>query len=244
MIVREPLNAGEAAHATAVRDMFAGIAGRYDLLNHVLSLNIDKRWRRAVSASLADILDRPEAVVLDVACGTGDLSLELNKTGNASIIGTDFCRPMLTLAKEKSAGETKPVPYIEGDAMLLPFPDDQFEAVTIAFGLRNLSNVGSGLAELRRILKPGGRLAVLEFSSPIVPGFGHLFNFYFAHVLPRIGGAVSGSRGAYEYLPDSVARFPDQKNLAALIEKTGFSEVKYMNLTGGIAALHLGTKTI
>ena len=242
--MQEHLNASEAAHARAVRDMFAGIAGRYDLLNHVLSLNIDKRWRRAVSASLRDILDSPDAVVLDVACGTGDLSLELNRTGHARIVGTDFCRPMLARAKEKSGDESRHIPYIEGDALALPFSDDQFDAVTIAFGLRNLSNVDSGLVELRRILKNGGRLAVLEFSSPIVPGFGRLFNFYFAHILPRIGGAVSGSRGAYEYLPDSVAKFPDQKRLAALIEKTGFSEVKYTNLTGGIAALHLGTKTI
>lgn len=242
--MQEHLNADEAAHARAVRNMFAGIAGRYDLLNHLLSLNIDKRWRRKVSASLADILERPDAVVLDVACGTGDLSLELNRTGKARIVGTDFCRPMLVRAKEKSSEETREIPYIEGDALQLPFVDSMFDAATIAFGLRNLSNVGSGLAELRRILKPGGQLAVLEFSSPIVPGFGHVFNFYFAHILPRIGGAVSGSRGAYEYLPDSVAKFPDQKRLAALMEKTGFSEVKYTNLTGGIAALHLGTKRI
>jgi demethylmenaquinone methyltransferase / 2-methoxy-6-polyprenyl-1,4-benzoquinol methylase len=186
----------------------------------------------------------PQARVLDVACGTGDLALELNRNSTARIIGTDFCRPMLMRAKEKSAGEKCHIPYIEGDALMLPFADDQFDAVTISFGLRNLSNVGSGLAELRRILKPAGRLAVLEFSTPFVPGFGHLFNFYFSHILPRIGGAVSGSRGAYEYLPDSVAKFPDQKRLAALIEKTGFSEVEYTNLTGGIAALHLATKTI
>ena len=238
------INAKEAAHARAVRNMFAGIASRYDLLNHVLSLNIDKRWRRAVATELAEILDDPEAVVLDAACGTGDLSLELNKNAKARVIGSDFCRPMLELAHTKSANEQHLIPYLEADAMQLPFDDDQFDAVTIAFGLRNLANVADGLTELNRVLKKGGRLAVLEFSAPTVPGFGALFNFYFSHVLPRIGGAVSGSRDAYEYLPGSVAKFPDQKALAAMMELKGFSEVKFKNLTGGIAALHSGVKTI
>ena len=242
--MQNELTAKEAAHAKAVCEMFAGIAGRYDLLNHVLSLNIDKRWRRIVANELRQILDRPEAIVLDVACGTGDLSLELNKNAEAQIIGTDFCRPMLDFAKSKSLGETRSIPYVEGDAMGLPFDDGRFDAVTIAFGLRNLANIPDGLKELHRIIKPGGRLGVLEFSAPIVPGFGHLFNFYFSHILPRIGGAVSGSRGAYEYLPDSVAKFPNQKKLATLMETTGFAAVKYKNLTGGIAALHSGTKTI
>lgn len=237
------LNAKEAAHAKAVREMFAGIAGRYDLLNHVLSLNIDKGWRRRVSSELREILDDPDAVVLDVACGTGDLSLELNKSAKAKIVGTDFCRPMLTIANQKSKIENFQIPYIEGDAMGLPFADDSFDALTIAFGLRNLANVGEGLKELRRVLKPNGKLAVLEFSSPVVPGFGRLFNFYFSHILPRIGGAVSGSRGAYEYLPDSVSKFPNQKKLVEMIEATGFSQVKFSNLTGGIAALHTGSKT-
>lgn len=241
--MQNELNAKEAAHAKAVREMFAGIASRYDLLNHVLSLNIDKRWRRIVAEELREILDRPDAVVLDVACGTGDLSLELNRNSEAQVIGTDFCRPMLTFARSKSSAETHSIPYVEGDAMRLPFADDEFDAVTIAFGLRNLANVAGGLKELRRIIKPGGRLAVLEFSAPIIPGFGHLFNFYFSHILPRIGGAVSGSRGAYEYLPDSVSKFPNQKSLASLMETTGFAAVKYRNLTGGIAALHSGTKS-
>lgn len=231
----------EAAHAAAVREMFAGIAGRYDLLNHVLSLNIDKSWRRIVAAELGDILACDDAVVLDVACGTGDLSIELAKDAQAQVIATDFCRPMLDIADDKIQASGLCIPLIEGDALELPFETDQFDAVTIAFGLRNLANVSGGLKEMYRILKPGGRLAVLEFSVPIIPGFGRLFNFYFSHILPRIGGAVSGSRGAYEYLPDSVSKFPDQKNLAALMTETGFENVKYKNLTGGIAALHVGT---
>ena len=223
--------------------MFSGIARRYDFLNHFLSLNIDKRWRRQVAEKLSDILNTPDAIVLDVACGTGDLSLELQHTAKAMVIGTDFCHSMLVIAAEKIDAADRPIPVVEGDAMNLSFADESFDAVTIAFGLRNLSNFADGLVELRRVLKPGGCLAILEFSSPVVPGFRQLFNFYFAQILPRIGGAVSGSRGAYEYLPDSVSKFPDQKKLAAMLRETGFSNIEYKNLTGGIAAIHTGLKT-
>lgn len=232
--------ASEIAHARAVRDMFAGIAGKYDFLNHFLSLNIDRRWRRLVSARLRETLDRVDAIVLDVACGTGDLSLELKRNARARVIGTDFCHPMLVKAVEKGGGA---LPFAEGDAMDLPFADESFDAVTIAFGLRNLSNFRDGLTELRRVLKAGGRLVVLEFSAPVVPGFRQVFNIYFNRLLPRIGGAVSGSRGAYEYLPDSVSKFPDQKKLAEMIETIGFKAVEYRNLTGGIAAIHTALKS-
>jgi demethylmenaquinone methyltransferase/2-methoxy-6-polyprenyl-1,4-benzoquinol methylase len=228
----------EIEHAAAVREMFSGIAGRYDLLNHLLSFNIDKRWRRHVRRELAKTLDDPSAVVLDVACGTGDLSIELVSDSNAKVIGTDFCRPMLVIAAEK----TSAVRFVEGDAMNLGFADCSFDAVTIAFGLRNLSNVSDGLAELYRILKPAGKLVVLEFSAPVIPGFRPLFNFYFSRVLPRIGGVVSGSRSAYEYLPDSVSKFPDQKRLAEMMREQRFKDVSYKNLTGGIAAIHVGVK--
>ena len=230
--------AGEIEHATAVRDMFSGIAGKYDFLNHFLSLNVDKRWRRKVYKKLSHILDDENAIVLDVACGTGDLSIELSK-GKAKVIGTDFCRPMLSIAYEKDGQ----IPFVEADGMNLSFPDDTFDAVTIAFGLRNFANWENGLKELRRILKPNGKLAVLEFSTPLVPGFKQLFAFYFSSILPRIGGVVSGSRGAYEYLPDSVSKFPDQKGLASMMGQIGFSDVEYMNLTGGIAAIHTGVKS-
>lgn len=242
-------NRGELEHARQVKEMFSGIAGKYDFLNHFLSANIDKRWRKKVSAALADVLARPDAKILDVACGTGDLALELQSSAKAKVFGTDFCRPMLSIAREKTiastasaGGKNSQVPFFEADGMNLSVPDESFDAVTIAFGLRNFSNWENGLREFHRILKTGGKLAVLEFSSPVVPGFRQIFNFYFANILPRIGGIVSGSRGAYEYLPDSVSRFPDQKKLARLMRQIGFSDVKYKNLTGGIAAIHTGTK--
>jgi demethylmenaquinone methyltransferase/2-methoxy-6-polyprenyl-1,4-benzoquinol methylase len=222
--------------------MFSGIAGRYDLLNHLLSGNVDKRWRRRVARALQPSLV-DGARVLDVACGTGDLSLVLAEAGAVRVIGLDFCRPMLEIARRKAEEGSRPVPFVEGDALRLPFADETFDVATIAFGLRNLAGVADGLRELGRILKPGGRLAVLEFSSPVVPGFRALFRFYFTRVLPRIGGLVSGSRGAYEYLPDSVSRFPDQRRLAELMRAEGFEGVEYSNLTGGVAALHTGTRS-
>ncbi|HEY0459069.1 MAG TPA: bifunctional demethylmenaquinone methyltransferase/2-methoxy-6-polyprenyl-1,4-benzoquinol methylase UbiE [Pyrinomonadaceae bacterium] len=234
--------ARELEHARAVREMFSGIAKKYDFLNHFLSVNTDKRWRRLVSKKLKDVLDREDALVLDVACGTGDLSVELQTAGRATVVGTDFCRPMLEIAFDKNAKNQTAISYIEADGMNLSFADNAFDAVTIAFGLRNFSNWQDGLIELHRILKKGGRLAILEFTTPVVPGFKQIFNLYFTQILPRIGGAVSGSRGAYEYLPDSVSRFPDQKGLVKMMQQTGFSDVEYKNLTGGIAALHTGTK--
>lgn len=222
--------------------MFGSIAGRYDLLNHLLSLNIDKLWRRRVVKALQPILDRSDSITLDVACGTGDLSLALAASAKGRIIGTDFCRPMLTIANEKVDESRRKIPLIESDAMQLPFPDEYFDAVTIAFGLRNLPNFRSGLIELGRVIKPGGKLVVLEFSAPAIPGMRQAFNFYFAHILPRIGSFISGSDHAYTYLPESVAKFPSQRQLAALIEECGFESVSYKNLSGGISALHIGIK--
>jgi len=234
--------AAELKHAKAVREMFSGIAPKYDFLNHFLSLNIDKRWRRLVARKLEDILNNPTALVLDVACGTGDLAFELQAWGRAKVFGTDFCRPMLKVAFDKNKKYNTSIPYLEADGMNLSFADNTFDAVTIAFGLRNFSNWHNGLEELLRILKKNGKLVILEFSTPVLPGFRQAFQFYFSNILPRIGGAVSGSRGAYEYLPDSVSKFPDQKNLAQMMRETGFSDVEYKNLTGGIAAIHTGTK--
>jgi demethylmenaquinone methyltransferase/2-methoxy-6-polyprenyl-1,4-benzoquinol methylase len=232
----------DSEHARRVREMFARIACRYDLLNHLLSANTDRRWRRLVAKRLQGTLNQPGALALDVACGTGELSLALSEVSGARIIGLDFCRPMLEIASRKSSQDSVKAVFVEGDALRLPFSDKTFDAVSIAFGLRNLSSVEGGLKELKRILKPGGRVAILEFSKPVVPGFRALFQFYFTRVLPRIGGLVSGSHSAYSYLPDSVSRFPDQELLAQMMREAGFAEVEYKNLTGGIAALHTGER--
>jgi demethylmenaquinone methyltransferase/2-methoxy-6-polyprenyl-1,4-benzoquinol methylase len=219
--------------------MFSNIANRYDLLNHILSANIDKRWRRVVATRVRDKLSPSGACVLDVACGTGDLALTLFEITGARVVGTDFCRPMLAIAAGKTSHE---VPLIEGDALRLPFRSSSFDAVTIAFGLRNLSSVENGLAELCRVLKPGGWVAVLEFSRPSNAVVRALYGLYFRNVLPVLGGAVSGSMSAYTYLPASVQKFPDQGQLVLLMQQAGFEQVQYENLTGGVAALHMGRR--
>lgn len=226
----------------AVQAMFAEIAPTYDRLNHLLSVNIDKRWRRLVVKKLADVLARTDAQVLDLCCGTADLTLELSaQAPNAHVIGCDFCHPMLVLGRDKipTASTAR---LIEGDALRLPFAAHSFDAVTNAFGLRNLENVASGLHEMHRILKPGGRAAILEFSRPVIPWLRTGFHWYFTKILPRIGALVSGSRQAYTYLPASVSHFPDQQRLAGMMHDAGFVDVEYLNLSAGIAALHLGTK--
>ena len=232
---------GSAAneHAGRVREMFATIAGRYDLLNHLLSLNIDKKWRRLVVNRVRAKIVARESLILDVACGTGDLSLMLFEIDGARVVGTDFCRPMLSIAAEKVPAGVR---LIEADALSLPFKDGTFDAVTIAFGLRNLAGVESGLKELRRILKPNGWVAVLEFSRPSNALLRSLFGLYFRKILPLLGGVISGSRGAYSYLPASVSRFPDQQQLGSLMEQAGLDQVSFENLSGGIAALHLGRR--
>ena len=226
-------------HAGRVRELFETIAGRYDLLNHLLSLNIDKKWRRLVVKRVRAKIHTRESLILDVACGTGDLSLMLFEIDRARVVGTDFCRPMLSIAAEKVPADVK---LIEGDALLLPFKDETFDAVTIAFGLRNLAGLESGLKELRRILKPNGWVAVLEFSRPSNALLRPLFGLYFRKILPLLGGVISGSRGAYSYLPASVSRFPDQQQLGSLMEQAGLDQVSFENLSGGIAALHLGRR--
>jgi demethylmenaquinone methyltransferase/2-methoxy-6-polyprenyl-1,4-benzoquinol methylase len=218
--------------------MFGKIAGRYDLLNHLLSGNIDKRWRQVVTKRVRAVVSR-EALILDVACGTGDLSLQLFESTGVRVVGTDFCRPMLSIAAGKLPSE---ITLVEGDALSLPFKENTFDVVTIAFGLRNLSDINSGLKELKRILKPQGRVAVLEFSRPSNAVLRTLFGIYFRNVLPLLGGLISGSLSAYSYLPSSVSKFPDQQQLALLMQQAGFDQVSYEDLTGGIAALHMGRR--
>ncbi|HEY6332425.1 MAG TPA: bifunctional demethylmenaquinone methyltransferase/2-methoxy-6-polyprenyl-1,4-benzoquinol methylase UbiE [Blastocatellia bacterium] len=229
-----------AGKANSVREMFAQIAPRYDFLNRALSLGIDRRWRKKAVRHLADVLNKPSARALDLCCGTGDLVCEIALL--AECVGLDFCHPMLTIGLKKTASTRFPASLLEGDALSTPFKADQFDAVSIAFGLRNLDNLTGGLQEIYRILKPGGRAAILEFSKPVVPLFRGLFQFYFGFVLPPIGNAVSGSGFAYTYLHSSVQEFPGQEVLATTMRGVGFSPVTYYNLTGGVAALHLGDK--
>ena len=227
--------------SSAVRAMFAEIAPSYDRLNHLLSINIDKRWRRFAISKLQDLLTRPGSLALDVCCGTADMTLELAK--QVRVIGCDFCHPMLVIGRDKVlTSHTGRAALAEGDALRLPFSEGQFDVVTMAFGLRNLGHVEGGLAEVFRVLKPGGRAAVLEFSQPVAPLLRYSFNFYFHHVLPRIGALLSGSSFAYSYLPASVRRFPGQARLAEMMGEAGFDNVRYHNLSGGIAALHLGDR--
>lgn len=226
--------------ADRVRSMFAEIAPRYDFLNRALSMSIDKRWRRFVIRKIADRLRRPGATALDLCCGTAELSLELGAL--APTTGIDFCHPMLELGMKKIRRARLPIDLVEGDALKVPFGDSTFDVVTVAFGLRNVDGAEAGLREIHRLLRPGGRGAVLEFSHPNIPVFRNLFHFYFTRLLPRIGNAVSGSSFAYQYLPESVEAFPDQEALAALMQAVGFSDVRYYNLFGGVACLHLGSK--
>lgn len=226
----------------AVRAMFAEIAPTYDRLNHLLSINIDRLWRRFTVKKLKDILARPGAIALDLCCGTAELTMELEQY--ARVIGCDFCHQMLVIGNKKLASkQLRRAALAEGDALHVPFDDTSFDVVTIAFGLRNLETVEGGLAEIYRVLKPGGRAAILEFSHPVIPVYRQAFEFYFNKILPRIGALVSGSNCAYTYLPRSVSNFPDQKRLSEMMRAAEFSNVRYHNLSGGAAALHLGERT-
>ena len=228
-----------------VREMFSQVAHRYDFLNHFLSLSIDQRWRRAAVAKVSELTQPSEhAVCLDLCSGTGDLSIELQRRLRVSVVASDFCHPMLVRAVEKigALGLGSRISTIEADSMQTPFRDDRFDAVTIAFGLRNLEDPKRGLGEMLRVLKKNGALVVLEFSRPVVPVFRQGFQFYFHRILPVLGAWISGQRTAYRYLPESVGRFPAQRELAAMMESVGFRSVSYRNLSGGIAALHWGRK--
>ncbi|MBZ5577326.1 MAG: bifunctional demethylmenaquinone methyltransferase/2-methoxy-6-polyprenyl-1,4-benzoquinol methylase UbiE [Acidobacteriia bacterium] len=230
----------EQEAATWVRGMFGRVAPRYDLANHLLSFNIDRHWRAHTVRRVRRILDDPAARVLDMCCGTGDLVLALEKARGAAVLGSDFCHPMLVAAGQKIVRQHKCSPLFEGDALHLPLPDASLDLITVAFGFRNLANYEAGLREMRRVLKPGGTAAILEFSQPPNPAFAALYNFYSRHILPLIGGALSGNRDAYTYLPESVRKFPTAVQLVEEMRRAGFAEASYEYLTGGIVALHLG----
>jgi len=236
----------EADASNKVREMFTQIAPRYDLLNHLLSLQLDRLWRARTARLLHSVLERPDALVLDLCCGTGDLAFALARAGKARIIGADFAHTMLVRAREKSTvlasppnqSAASPMPIFEADALRLPFADAAFDLVTSAFGFRNLANYEAGLREIQRVLKPGGTIAILEFTEPPEGLMGDFYRWYFCNVLPRIGGLISGDRSAYTYLPKSVARFFRPPELAALMSAVGYQSVDFRAWTLGTVALH------
>ncbi len=229
----------EQEAARWVRGMFGRVAPRYDLANHVLSMNIDRLWRSHTIRRVSDILDRPGARVLDICCGTGDLTLALSGR-NATVCGSDFCHPMLVGARDKVQRCGARASLFESDALRLPVRDASLDLITVAFGFRNLANYDAGLAEMRRTLRPGGAAAILEFSQPPNRAFAALYRFYSRRILPVIGGMLTGNRDAYTYLPESVRKFPNAPELASDMRRMGFREVSFEYLTGGIAALHIG----
>jgi demethylmenaquinone methyltransferase/2-methoxy-6-polyprenyl-1,4-benzoquinol methylase len=229
--------------------MFTSIAPRYDLLNHILSFNIDRLWWRRTARTFAKILAQPDCRVLDLCCGTGDMTFALRKQAgncNPQILGADFSRAMLQRAQAKSLEENqqngKPTPpWIEADALNLPFPDRHFSLVTSAFGFRNLADYDAGLREIVRVLRPGGVCGILDFSEP-KGAIGHLYRFYFKQILPRVGTMISGVRGPYAYLPNSVERFPEPEEMRARMLSAGFREASWTPYTFGIAGLYRGKK--
>ncbi len=222
--------------------MFTRIAPRYDLLNHLLSAQMDRWWRARTARELQPILQRQDARVLDLCCGTGDLAFALQRQAKARIIGADFSHTMLLRAGAKAANGSAPIPFLEADALRLPFRDASFDLVTSAFGFRNLANYQQGLQEIRRVLNPEGTLAILEFAEP-PPGFlGDAYRYYTRTVLPKIGGWISGDSEAYAYLPKSVARFFRPEELASVLRDVGYSQIRIRLMTLGSVALHLALR--
>ncbi|HTV07442.1 MAG TPA: bifunctional demethylmenaquinone methyltransferase/2-methoxy-6-polyprenyl-1,4-benzoquinol methylase UbiE [Candidatus Aquilonibacter sp.] len=233
----------ESEAAEHVRELFGSIAPTYDRLNHLLSMGLDRRWWRRAALALRDVLARPDARVLDICCGTGDMTaalLALRPDGGEPVTGLDFSAEMLRLAQNKYKSAN--VRWIEGDAMALPFPDASLDLVTSAFGFRNLRNYSAGLAEIYRVLRPGGAIGILECNQPDGVS-GALYNLYFQRVLPVVGGWISGDRAAYEYLPASVQRFPRPPRMLRLMEQAGFRGCAWDGYLLRAAGLYRGSKS-
>ncbi len=228
-----------------VRKMFGEIAPNYDRLNHLLSMNVDRHWRRQVVLRLAP---KPGDPILDVCTGTGDLALAFHRfsKGQCPIVGTDFCPQMLEIARTKQANSNisaEQLRFVEADSQALPFPDNSFQFVTVAFGLRNIADPQRGLREMVRVCRPGGSVAVLEFSIPRHQPIKAAYGLYFKHVLPVIGRMVNRNKtSAYNYLPESVGQFPAYEQLADWMREAGLSKVDFRPLTFGIATMYVGVK--
>ena len=233
----------EQSAADAVREMFTSIAPRYDLLNHVLSMNVDRLWWNRTARAFREVLERPGAQVLDLCCGTGDMTFALHHRMNndGRLFGADFSHAMLVRAEEKSG--PRKIRWIEADALNLPFASGMFQLVTTAFGFRNLANYDRGLEEIHRVLAPGGEVGILDFGEP--KGLiGKVYRVYFKQVLPRIGTMISGVRGPYAYLPASVLRFPPPEEMLERMRAAGFVDASWTPYTFGIAGLYRGRKGI
>jgi demethylmenaquinone methyltransferase/2-methoxy-6-polyprenyl-1,4-benzoquinol methylase len=219
--------------------MFDRIAGRYDLLNSIMSARMHHRWR-ARTVELAD--PPPGGRALDVCCGTGDLALELRRRmgSGAHVTGVDFSEEMLELAREKSRSQGLDVSYVSGNALELAFPDSSFDVATVGFGVRNLVDLDRGIGELARVVRPGGRVAILEITTPRRPPLSWFYSIWFFRIVPLLG-VLTRDRQAYSYLPESVRRFPPAPALAELMHATGLRDVRYTLLAGGIVAIHVGT---
>jgi demethylmenaquinone methyltransferase/2-methoxy-6-polyprenyl-1,4-benzoquinol methylase len=224
-----------------VRDMFDSIAGRYDFLNHFLSLGIDRIWRKKLISRMA--ADKPSKI-LDLASGTADLAIEAARATQAFITGTDISAEMLAFGREKirDLGLEERIILLIADSEHLPFGDNSYDAAMVAFGVRNYENLQEGLDEMNRVLKPGGKAYILEFAKPGLFPVKQLFSLYFRFVLPLLGKLISKHRSAYTYLPESVSVFPQGEDFCVLMTKSGFSDVAYSKLSFGIAMLYTGVK--
>jgi demethylmenaquinone methyltransferase / 2-methoxy-6-polyprenyl-1,4-benzoquinol methylase len=231
-----------------VRRMFSRIAPRYDFLNHLLSLSLDRVWRRRAARRFQRVLRRTDAHVLDLCCGTGDLTFAMERVRMKALrdsgayqipmVGSDFAQPMLERAHAKGSKLHRAAVFVASDALRLPFPNGCFDLVTTAFGFRNLANYENGLREIARVLKENGQVGILEFSEPKGGPMAGMFRFYFRHILPNIGGMISGSKDAYRYLPGSVAKFPSRVELAVLMKKVGFVDIRISPWNFGSVVLH------
>lgn len=225
-----------------IRSLFDNIAPDYDKLNHILSLNIDKGWRKKAVREIADVQQRLQ--VLDVACGTGDFTIEIarNVAEGSKIIGIDLSEGMMKVGREKIAASGVDALLEYGDCEALDYPENNFDRISVGFGVRNFEHLGLGLKEMCRVLKPGGKLVILELSVPSNPIVRWCYKLYFLNILPMIGGMVSGNRGAYEYLPASVLNFPAPDKFIPMMREAGFSEVRHRALTLGVCRMYVGIK--
>jgi demethylmenaquinone methyltransferase/2-methoxy-6-polyprenyl-1,4-benzoquinol methylase len=224
-----------------VARMFDTISGKYDFLNHFLSLGIDIRWRKKAIRELADLRPR---LILDVATGTGDFAIEALKLNPDKVIGIDISEGMLDQGRQKmrKRGYSERIDMVTGDSENLPFEENKFDAITVGFGVRNFENLEKGLLEMKRVLRPGGKIVVLEFSKPRVFPFKQLYQFYFKYILPTLGRWISRDATAYTYLPESVQAFPDGRDFTNILEKLGFKQIACKPLTFGISSLYIGVK--